>query len=163
MIGPKTQTWRMLRSCSLSSLLNSVQRLQIKSILYKPIRGHGDDLGFPTGQKKPHKLGKERWGLVSCQVSLNSVQRLQSRSHKYLGQSEARAAILVFLSSWKAQIWQRMFRSCFLPSFVEFRSTVAREEVENGSANQRPLRPSWFSDRSLEHKLGRGRWDLAFR
>ena len=36
-----------------------------------------------------------------------------------------------------------------------------REEVENISANQRPGRPSYFSDRPEKHKLGRGRWDLA--
>ena len=34
-------------------------------------------------------------------------------------------------------------------------------EVENVSANQRPGRPSCFSDRPEKHKLGRGRWDLA--
>ena len=31
-----------------------------------------------------------------------------------------------------------------------------RVEVENGSANQRPGRPSCFSDRLEKHKLGRG-------
>ena len=32
-----------------------------------------------------------------------------------------------------------------------------RGEVENVSANQRPGRPSCFSDRPQKHKLGRGR------
>ena len=36
-----------------------------------------------------------------------------------------------------------------------------REEVENVSANQKPRRPSCFSDRPEKHKLGRGRWDLS--
>ena len=36
-----------------------------------------------------------------------------------------------------------------------------RGEVENVSVNQRPGRPSYFSDRPEKHKLGRGRWDLA--
>ena len=36
-----------------------------------------------------------------------------------------------------------------------------REEVENVSANQRPERPSCFSDRPEKHKLGRGCWVLA--
>ena len=36
-----------------------------------------------------------------------------------------------------------------------------RGEVENVSANQRPGRPSCFSDRPKKHKLGGGRWDLA--
>ena len=100
-------------------------------------------------------------------------------------------------------------RSCFLSSYVEFRSAVSEEkskmsqpirgqgghlvfpirpkntnlvedveillpfkfrwipfsgftgEVENVSANQRPGRPSCFSDRPKKHKLCRGRWDLA--
>ena len=41
-------------------------------------------------------------------------------------------------------------------SFSRFRG-----EVENVSANQRPGRPSCFSDRPEKHKLTRGRWDLA--
>ena len=36
-----------------------------------------------------------------------------------------------------------------------------RREVENVSANQRPGRPSCFSDRPEKHKIGRGCWDLA--
>ena len=38
-----------------------------------------------------------------------------------------------------------------------------REEVENVSANQRPGRPSYFSDRPEKHKLGRGHWDLPVK
>ena len=48
-----------------------------------------------------HKLGRGRWDLASCQVSLNSVQRYQRRSRKWLRQSEARAAILFFRSAQK--------------------------------------------------------------
>ena len=44
---------------------------------------------------------------------------------------------------------------CWIP-FRGFRG-----EVENISANQRPGRPSCFSDRPKKHKLGRGRCDLA--
>ena len=44
---------------------------------------------------------------------------------------------------------------CWIP-FSSFRG-----EVENVSANQRPGRPSCFSDRPEKHKLGRGLWDLA--
>ena len=36
-----------------------------------------------------HKLSRERWDLTSCQISLNSVQRLQRRRRKCLSQSEA--------------------------------------------------------------------------
>ena len=52
-----------------------------------------------------HKLGRGRWDLASCQVSLNSVQRVQRRSRKCLGQSVARAAILFFRSARKTQTW----------------------------------------------------------
>ena len=47
-----------------------------------------------SDRPKKHKLGRGRWDLSSCKVSLNSVQRFQRRSQKCLNQSEARAAIL---------------------------------------------------------------------
>ena len=81
-----------------------------------------------SDRPEKHKLGRRRWDLASCQVSLNSVQRLQRRSWKCLSQSEARAAILFFWSARKTQTWQRALRSCFLSSFVEFRSVVSEEK-----------------------------------
>ena len=72
-----------------------------------------------------HKLGRGRWDLASCQVSLNSVQPFQRRSGKCLSQSEARVAILFFRSARKKQTWLRAFRSSFLSSFVDFRSVVS--------------------------------------
>ena len=116
---------------------------------------------------------------------------------------------LVFPISPKNTNFVENLRSCFLSSFVEFRSTVSQEksimsqlirgqgdhlvfpigpkntnlvedieillpvkflwipfsgfrgEIENVLANQKPGRPSCFSDRSEKHKLGRERWDLA--
>ena len=65
-----------------------------------------------------------------------------------------RAAIMFFRSAWKTQTWW----SCFLSSFVEFRSAVP---VENVSANQRPGWPYCFSYLPEKHKLSRGCWDLA--
>ena len=52
-----------------------------------------------------YELGRGRWDLAFCQVSLNSVQRFQRRSRKCLGQSEARAAILFFWSARKLRTW----------------------------------------------------------
>ena len=52
-----------------------------------------------------HKLGRGRWYLAFCQVSLNSVQQFQRRSRKCLSQSEARVAILFFQSARKTQTW----------------------------------------------------------
>ena len=124
----------------------------------------------------------------------------------HLFEESAKADIFVYWSARKTQTRKRMLRSCFLSSFVEFRSAVLekmsqpirgqgghlvfpigpkntnlvedveillpvkfrwipfngfRGEVENVSANQRPGRPSCFSDRPEKHKLGRGGWDLA--
>ena len=58
-----------------------------------------------SDRPEKHKLGRGRWDLTSCQVSLNSVQRLQRRSRKCLGQSEARVSILFFRSARKTQSW----------------------------------------------------------
>ena len=71
---------------------------------------------YISHRPEKNKLCRGCSDLDSCQVSLNSVQRL----------------------------------NCI------------RGEVENVSANQRPGRPSCFSDRPEKHKLGRGDWDLAF-
>ena len=49
-----------------------------------------------SDRPEKHKLCRGRWDLVSCQVSLNSVQQFLKRSRKCLSQSEARAAILFF-------------------------------------------------------------------
>ena len=47
----------------------------------QPIRGQGGHLVFSDRLKK-HKLGRGRWDLAFCKVSLNSIQRFQSRSRK---------------------------------------------------------------------------------
>ena len=57
-----------------------------------------------THRPEKHKLGRRRWDLASCQVSLNSVQRFQRRSRKCLSQSEARAANLFFRSARKHKL-----------------------------------------------------------
>ena len=81
-----------------------------------------------SDRPEKHKLGRGCWDLASCQVLLNSVQRFQRRSRKCLSQSEARAAILFFRWARKTQTWQRTLRSCFLSSFVEFRSAVSEKK-----------------------------------
>ena len=102
----KTQTWkRTLRSCFLSSFVEFHSAVsEGKSKMSQRIRGQGGHLVFPIGPKNT-KLGRGRWDLASCQVSLNSVQRFQRRSRKCLSQSEARAAILFFRSARKTQTW----------------------------------------------------------
>ena len=124
----------------------------------QPIRGQGGHLVFSDRPEK-HKLGRGRWYLVFCQVSLNSVQRFQRRSRKCLSKSEARAAILFFRSARKTNLVED-FEILFSVKFRWIPFSGFRGEVENVSANQRPGRPSCFSDRPKKHKLGRGGWDL---
>ena len=88
---PKTQTWkRTLRSFFQSNFVEFRSAVsEEESKMPQPIRGHGGHLLFPI------ELGRGRWDLASCQVSLNSIQRFQRRSRKCLIQSEA---ILFFRS-----------------------------------------------------------------
>ena len=114
-----------------------------------------------SDRPKKHKLGRGRWDLASCQVSLNSVQRFQRRSRKCLSQSEARAAILFFQSARKNTNLVEDVEILLPIKFRWIPFSGFRGKVENVSANQRPGRPSCFSDRSEKHKLGRVHWDLA--
>ena len=72
-----------------------------KSKMSQQIRDQGSHLVFPIGpkKKKKQKLGRGRWDIDSCQISLNSVQRFQ-KSQTRLSQSESRVTILFF---WSAQ------------------------------------------------------------
>ena len=109
---------------------------------------------------KKHKLGRGHWDRSSCQVSLQAVQRFQRRRRKCLSQSAARLAILFFLGSKNTNFVEDV--EILLP--VKFRwipFSGFRGEVENVSANQRPRRPSCFSDQPEKHKLDRAHWDLA--
>ena len=138
---------------------------------------------FSIGPIEKHKLGRERWDLASCQVPLNTVQWFQMRIRKYLSQSEAGRPFCgrtmgskvtcrppeynvpffwrigqggYFGSAQNTETWKRTFRSCFLSSFVEFRTAVP-----NVSANQNPVGHLLFPIGKKPHKLCRGRWDLA--
>ena len=114
-----------------------------------------------SDRPEKHKLGRGCWDLASCQVSLNSIQRFQRRSRKCLGQSEARAAILFFSIGLKNTNLVEEVETLLPVKFGWILFRGFRWEVENVSANQRPGRPSCFSNCSEKHKRGRGRWDLA--
>ena len=96
-IGPKNKNLvedvEMLLPVMFRLILFSGFRGEVE--MSQPIRSQGGHLVFPIRPKK-HKLGRRRWDLASCHVSLNSVQRFQRISQKCLSQSEARAAILFF-------------------------------------------------------------------
>ena len=118
-------------------------------------------LGIFSDRLEKHKVGVGRLDLVSCQVSINSVQRFQRRSRKCFSKSAAGAAILFF---WSARKNTNLVEDVNILLPVKFRwipFSCFRREVQNASANKRLWRPSCFSDQPEKHKLGRGRWDLA--
>ena len=114
-----------------------------------------------SDQREKHKLGRGRWDLTSCQISLNSVRRFQKGKSKMSQPIRGQGGHLVFsIGPKNTNLVEDV--EILLP--VKFRWITFggfREEVENVSANQRPGRPSCSSDRHEKHKLGRGRWDLA--
>ena len=114
-----------------------------------------------SDRSEKHKLGRGGWDLASYGVLLNSIQRFQKSSRKCLSQSEARVAILFCPIGPKntnlvEDVEILLPVKCHWILFSGFRG-----KVENVSANQRPGRPSCFSDRPEKHTLGRGGWDLA--
>ena len=147
-----------LASCKV--LLNSVQQFQRRSRKCLSQSEARAAILFFSDRLEKHKLSRGRWDLASCQVSLNSVQRFQRRSRKCLSQSDARAAILFTIGPKNTNLVESV--EILLPvKFLWIPFIGFREEVKNVSANQRPGRPSCFSDRPEKHKLGRGCWDLA--
>ena len=67
---------------------------------------------------------------------------------------------LVFTISQKNTDWVEDVEILLPVKFRWIPCSGFREEVENVSDNQRPGRPSYFSDRPENHKLGRGHWDI---
>ena len=121
----KTQTWsRILLSVKFRWIRLNGFRREVENVSANQRPGRPSCFFH---QLEKYKLGRGRWDLASYQVSLNSDQRFQRRSRKCLSQSEARAAILFFRSARKTQTWQRTLRSCFLSSFIEFRSAVSEK------------------------------------
>ena len=105
-IGPKN-----------TNLVEDVEILLPVKFRWIPFTGFRGEVENISANKRPgrpscfsdrpekHKLGRGRWDLASCQVSLNSVKRFLRRSRKCLSQSEVTAAILFFRSARKTQTW----------------------------------------------------------
>ena len=107
------------------------------------------------------QLGRRCWDLASCQISLNPVKQFQRRSKKCLSQSWAIAAIFFLLIGPKNTDLVKDVKILLPVKFRRILFSGFREEVENVSANQRPGRPSYFSDLPEKHRLSRGHRDLA--
>ena len=100
-----------------TNLVEDVEILLPVKFSWIPFSGSREEVENVSANQRPgrpscfsdrpekQKLGRGRWDLASCQVSLNSVQQFQRRSRKCLSQSEARAAILFFRSARKTKSW----------------------------------------------------------
>ena len=134
----------------------------------EPIRGQGGHLVFPIGPKK-HKLGRRRWDLAFCQVSLNSCflssfvefRSVVSEKSKMSQPIRGQGGHLVFPIGPKNTNLVEDIEILLPVKFRWIPFSGFRGELKNVSANQRPGRPSCFSDQPEKHKLGRRRWDLA--
>ena len=112
------------------------------------------------GRAPKHKLGRGRWDLTSCQVSLNSLQRFQRKSRKFLNQSEARRPSCFFLSARKHKLARGHWDLASCQVSLNF---VQRFQRRSGNCLSQSVAGAaiLFSDRPEKHKLARGRWDLA--
>ena len=153
----------MLRSCFLSSFVEFRSVIsEEKSKMSHPIRGQGGNIVFPIGPKNTNLVEDIEILLPVkfCWIALSGFRG----EVENVSANQMPGGHLVFPippPKKKTNLVEDIERSCFLSSFVEFRSAVFRGEVENVSANQRPGRPSCFTDRPEKHKIGRGHWDLA--
>ena len=139
-------------SCFLSSFVELRSAVsEEKSKMSQPIRGQGGHLGFSDWPKK-HKLGRGRWDLASCPFiefrSAVSVEK-SKRSQPIRDQG----GHLVFPIGPKNTNLVEDIKSLLPVKFRWIPFSGFRGEVENVSANQRPLRPSCFSDQPEKHKL----------
>ena len=125
----------------------------------QPIRGKGGHLVFPIGPKNTN-LADALWTcFLSCFAEFRSVV-LEEKS-KMSRPIRGKCGHLVFpIGPKNTNLVENVVIllpvKCRWILFSGFRG-----EVENVSANQRPGRPSCFSDWPEKHKLGRGRWYLA--
>ena len=165
----------MLRSCFLSSFVEFCSVVsEEKSKMSQPIRGQAGHLVFPIGLKNTNLVEdveillpvKFLWipfcgfrGEVNKRPKGPHIVHLSTMCHLFwrIGQG----GHLVFPISPK---YTNLVEDVeiFLPVKFRCRPFSGIGEVENVSVNQRPGRPSCFSDRPKKHKLGRGRWDLAY-
>ena len=126
-----------------------------KSKMSQPIRGQGGHLVLLIGPKKPN-LGKGRWELSSCQVSLNSIRGFR-REVKNVSVNQRPGRPSCFNDDHKKHNLVKDVEILLPVKFRQIPFSGFRGEVENVSANQRPGWPSCFSDRTEKPKLGRGR------
>ena len=108
-----------------------------------------------------HKLGRGRWDLASCQVFWFRFSGFRGNVENVSANQRPGRSSCFSDRPAKSQPWYRRLRSCFLSSFLEFRSAVQRRSRKCLSQSEARVAILLFPDRPEKHKLGRGRWDIA--
>ena len=144
LLAQKTQTrYRTLRSSFRSSFVEFRTAVSEEmSKLSQPIRGQGSILIFRSTLNTNTVAVSEEKSKMSQQIRGQGGNLVFPIGQKFTNLVEDVEILLPV-----------QFRWILLSGF--------RGEVENVSANQRPGRPSCFSDPPEKQNYGRGRWDLA--
>ena len=114
-----------------------------------------------TDWPEKQKLGRGRWDLASLSNFVEFRSAVSQEKSKMSQPIRGQGGHLVFPISPKNTNLVEDVEILLPVKFRQILFSGFRGEVENVSANQRPGRPSCFSDRPEKHKLDRGRWDLA--
>ena len=148
-----------LASCQIS--LNPVQQFQRRSQKCLSQSCAMAAIFFFYWSAWKHRLGKGRWESCFLSSFVEFCSAVSEKKSKMSQPIRGLGARLVFpINPKNTNLVEDIeillpVKYCWIP-FSGF-----REEVENVSANQRPGRPSYVSDRPEKHQLGRGLWDLA--
>ena len=126
----------------------------------QPIKGQGSHLVFPIGPKNTNLVEDVE---ILLPVKFRGIPFSGFRGEKPKTSQPIRglSSHLVFPIGPKNTNLVEDVEILLPVKFSWIPFSGLREEVENVSANQRPWRPSYFSDWPKKHKLGRGRLDLA--
>ena len=84
-----------------------------------------------------------------------------SRTNSFSRKTQNSRSFQGLWEPWKSANLVEDIMYLFLVKLHQISFSGSRRLVENISANQRPGRQSWFSDRPEKHKLGRECWVLA--
>ena len=122
----------------------------------RPIRGQGGHLVFPIGPKSTNLVED-----VEILLPVKFVELVSEEKSKMSRPNRGQGDHLVYAIRPKNKNLVEDVEILFPIKCHWIPFSGFREEVENISANQRPGRPSCFSDRPEKHNFGWGRWHLA--
>ena len=159
-IAWKTQTWqKALRACFLSSFVEFYSTVSEEKLkMSQQIIGQGGHFVFPIHLKNTNLVeGVE----ILLPIKFRRIPFTVSEEKSKMSQPiRGQGSHLVFpISPKNTNLVEAV--EIFLPIKFHWIPFSGFREVENVSANQRPGRPSCFSNRPEKHKLGRGRLDLV--